>query len=254
MSGARVFISHSHDDRDMAVLLDGVLQRHQAETFLDQDRIEVGDVLPTRLEEAIDWCNKFLLLWSASAARSKWVTREWNLAYDRRKTILPYRLDASPFPDGLEGRVYVDAEDRNRGHGNLLAAVFGRDFQPSDPTTLFPGRWRLKPVTGGLINTRTEIDLRPNGQALGTVVIEGGGLWGNLLGGAGMGHLADMNAPVRGSWSYEEGTGFLKIDVTSQLMGQTRREVLQFRAKGKERGELEGHDLMGNVWTVRRIS
>lgn len=254
MTAPKVFISHSHQDRDMAVLVDSVLKKHQAETFLDQDRIEVGDELPSRLEDGIKWCSKFLLLWSASALRSAWVEREWNMAYDLRKSIIPYRLDSTDFPDALQDRVYIEVEDRNRGHGGLLSAVFGREFKPADPTTLFPGKWQLSPATGGLMDTRTEVELRPNGQVIGTVHIGSGGTWGELLRSAGMGHLLNMNAPVRGRWTYEETTEILTIDVISEFMGQTRHDVVQIRTTGKERGQLQGRDLMGNIWSVRRLS
>ena len=254
MDTPRVFISHSHEDRDIAVLIDGVLKRYQAETFLDQDRIEVGDVLPSRLENGIRWCSRFLLLWSVSAARSIWVQREWNMAYDLRKSIIPYRLDAAAFPEALQDRVYVDIDDRNRGHGALLAAIFGRGFKPADPSTLFPGEWQLVPETGGVIDTRTDLELRPNGQIVGTVYVGSGGLWGDLIGASGAGHLLNIRAPLRGSWTYEEVTEILTMDVASEFMGQTRREVLQIRTTGKERGELEGRDQIGNVWRIRRLS
>jgi hypothetical protein len=254
MSAQRVFISHSHEDRDTAVLVESVLKQHQAETFLDQDRIEVGEVLPARLENGIRWCNKFLLLWSAGAARSAWVEREWNIAYDLRKMIIPYRLDTYPFPDALQDRVFVDINDKTRAHGGLLTAVFGRDFEPADPTTLFPGKWQLLPATGGLAETTTDVELRPNGQVLGTVHIGSGGLFGHLLGSAGMGHFLNLEAPVRGKWTYEEVTEILTIDVTSEFMGQTNHQVVQIRTTGKERRQLQGRDLMGNIWGVRRLS
>src|SRR5262245_56265947 len=130
-SGVRIFLSHSHADRDMAVELDQLFRKHQAETFLDQERIDVGDELPTRLKEGISWCNRFLLLWSVNAGRSVWVKGEWNYAYDQRKKIIPYRLDGFPLPEGLDNLVYIDSDDRKLGHGKLLSAVFGREFRPA---------------------------------------------------------------------------------------------------------------------------
>jgi hypothetical protein len=70
---AKVFISHSHRDRGTAVVLAEVLEENGIERFLDQDQIEAGDVLPDRLVRGVEWCDKVLLLWSASAARSRWV-------------------------------------------------------------------------------------------------------------------------------------------------------------------------------------
>lgn len=253
MTVPRVFISHSHKDRDIAVLVDSVLKRYEAETFLDQDRIEVGEILPQRLENGIKWSSKFLLLWSANAALSAWVQQEWNMAYDLRKSIIPYRLDYHPFPDGLQDRVYVDFDDKDHAHSGLLLAVFGPEFKPP-PETLFPGKWQLMPQTRGLVETTTDIELRRNGQVVGTVHIGTGGLFGGVMSQAGMGHLLNVNAPVRGNWTYEEVTEILTIDVTSEFMGQTRHEVVQIRTTGKEHGQLQGRDLLGNIWHVRRLS
>ena len=58
MADARVFISHSHADRDFAVDLNQVLVKHDAEVFLDQEHIEAGDPLPSRLKDGIRWCNR----------------------------------------------------------------------------------------------------------------------------------------------------------------------------------------------------
>ena len=69
-----------------------------------------------------------------------------------------------------------------------------------------------------------------------------------------MGHFLNMNAPVRGKWTYEEVTEILTIDVTSEFMGQRSHQVLQIRTTGRERGQLHGRDLMGNVWGVQRLS
>lgn len=93
MSGAsstpKVFVSHSHHDRHSAVKLQKILEENEAQTFLDQDTIDVADYLPERIQEGISWCSSLLLLWSSSAARSLWVGKEWELAYDLKKRLFP---------------------------------------------------------------------------------------------------------------------------------------------------------------------
>ena len=71
----KVFISHSHQDRHIATSVDKVLRKHSAETFLDQDSIQAGEVLSEKIEEGITWCNAFVLIWSIEAAKSPWVRR-----------------------------------------------------------------------------------------------------------------------------------------------------------------------------------
>ena len=132
--------------------------------------------------------------------------------------------------------------------------VFGRDFQPADPMTLFPGRWQLAPASSGLTETRTQVELRPNGQVVGTVHIGGGGAWGDPTRGAAMSRMLNMNPPVRGKWTYDGVTEILQIDITHEFAGQAKHEVVQIRTTGKESGQLRGHDLMGNVWIAQRLA
>lgn len=239
MSTQRVFISHSHEDRNIALIIESVLKKQGAETFLDQNIIEVGNVLPARLEDGIKWCSKFLLLWSSNAAGSVWVEREWNMAYDLRKSIIPYRLDFYPFPEELEDRVYVEAEDKNRAHAGLLAAVFGRDFKPQDPTTMFPGRWELAISDPHHANAKFifSIELRRNGQIQGTgklnraavdailqdtlgklgpaLYIDPTAMEAAQLGASSMRPIYEsLRLSVLGNWSYKMAIGELSIDST----------------------------------------
>ncbi len=212
---ANVFVSHSHADRETAVDLNRVLTKHGAQVFLDQARIEAGDPLPDRLRDGIRWCNRFLLLWSSSASRSKWVREEWNYAYDEKKKILPYRLDSTPLPDVLDNLVYIDSGDQGVGHANLLSAVFGRTFTPADPTELFPGLWRARLAIGGLGDTTYDVELRKNGQLVGSGSMGQSGIVGELARQTGHGHLLDMKIPLRGRWSYEDVARILTLDITA---------------------------------------
>src|SRR5438874_6476464 len=90
----------------------------------------------------IESCEALLLIWSANAAGSRWVQNEWDMAYDLRKKIIPYCVDATPLPPALENLVFVTRADEKVANAGLLKAVFGRDFSPS-PTDLFPCRWRV---------------------------------------------------------------------------------------------------------------
>lgn len=252
--GANVFISHSHADRDTTVNLNRILIKNGAEVFLDQDRIEAGDPLPDRLRDGIRWCNRFLLIWSWSASQSAWVHEEWDYAYSERKKILPYVLDDTPLPDALENLVYVMGEDRSVGHANLLAAIFGKAFKPADSTELFPGLWRACLAIQGLADATYDLELRRNGQVVGSGSMGQSGMFGELARQAGFGNLLNMKIPIRGQWSYEDVARTLTLDMTAEGFGTSNHEVIKITTTGRERDALYGQDLASRPWMVQRVS
>jgi hypothetical protein len=249
-----VFISHAHADRGVAVELDEVLRKHQAATFLDQEEIEAGDVLPARLKEGIAWCNRFLLLWSMDADRSSWVKEEWNYAYDERKRIVPYRLDGCPLPEALENLVYIDLSDRRVGDGKLLSTIFGREFRPADPTEIYPGRWRAALAIAGLGAVTYDLELRANGQIVGAAQMGQSGVLGQLARGHGLDHLLNLKGRLRGQWTYDDVAQTLTLDITAELLGQSQREVIRISTTEKDHRALQGLDEVGRPWVVQRIS
>jgi hypothetical protein len=252
-STAKVFISHSHEDRHLAVELQRVLGEQNAQTFLDQDRIDTLDNLPDRVREGISWCDSLLLLWSASAAASAWVRREWETAHKWGKTIIPYVLDAAPLPYLLDELVYVDASDSQHGNAKLLKAVFGSDVQV-DPRTLFPGLWEASVDAFGMAQGIYNFELRENGQVEGDGGISDSGLAGQLAGEMGMSGLMSMRIPLHGSWSYDRGSQTLTIETsTSVVFGRQQNDTIRIRATGHEKGAITGEDLAGRTWTLRRV-
>jgi hypothetical protein len=252
-SSRKVFISHSHQDRHSAVDLQTVLEEHGAETFLDQDRIDAVDNLPARVREGVSWCDSLLLLWSASAASSSWVRREWDMAYDLRRKIIPYVLDRTPLPSALENLVYIGASDQQHGNAQLLKAVFGRDFRP-DPSTLFPGLWQASVDAFGMIQATYDLDLRENGQVEGEGGASDTGLAGQIAGQMGMSGLLTMRIPIHGAWSYDRGTQILTIETsTGVVFGQQQNDTIRIRTTGREEEAIGGQDLAGRKWTLRRV-
>jgi hypothetical protein len=249
----KVFISHSHVDRAVATNVQQVLHKHQAQTYLDQDRIQAADVLPDRIHQGIEWCNAFLLLWTVSAARSNWVDREWNTAYDLRKKIIPYCLDSTSLPSLLGNLVYVDRNDEQVSHAGLLRAVFGGGFTPS-PTDLFPGTWRVKLSAFGLGTATYDLDLRTNGQITGTGKIDQGGVFGEVLAAEGMAGLLNVQSSISGTWEYEEHTEILTFNLIAQGFGREFQETIQIRITGREQGEISGQDFAGRSYVIKRLA
>lgn len=252
MTDRRVFISHSHRDRQSATELESVLQRYGTQTFLDQDQIQAGQELPARISAGVSWCNVFLLIWSKSAASSAWVEREWNLAYQLKRPIIPYVIDKSPLPPGLDRLVFVTVEDRNVGDAKLLTAVLGVDFQP-DPATLFPGKWALTIDAFGMGRGNFTVNLRANGQIDGEESMDPASPIAPMLQQLGAGFLLSMRVTIRGSWSYDRIGQAITLVIIASALGQQDTTTVTIQATGQERTTILGTDLQGHTWTLRRL-
>jgi hypothetical protein len=249
---AQVFISHSHSDRDTATSLQQVIHDNGGQTYLDQDRLRAGDVLPDGLRQGIKACDTFLLIWSANAARSNWIDLEWNAAYEMRKRIVPYCLDSSALPPALSNLIYVDWNDRNLAHSKLLQAIFGRSFAPPS-TEIFPGRWIVKANVFDLGGANYDLVLRANGQVTGTCQLSPDGPAADAMRAIGMHLLLSMSFAVSGSWSYEPRGEFLSLNLTASGFGQTSTETIQIHTTGRESGSIQGQDLAGRTYTVCKL-
>jgi hypothetical protein len=251
MNNARFFISHSHADRDVAMVLDQVLRKHRIETFVNRGCVEAGEILPDRLAEGIAWCNRFLLLWSINAARSTWVSEQWDQAYGQQKQILPYRLDSCPLPDVLDGPIYIDVEDQWAGPGKLHAAVFGETI---DHLQLFEGAWCATLTIEGASEATHHLDLYANGQILGKGMVSPSGKLANLMRRVEMAHLLNIQFPLRGEWTYHDRSQILALDFTCEGLGMSKREVIQIPTTGEKLHLLEGKDKIGRTWIIERLS
>jgi hypothetical protein len=247
-----MFLSHSHQDRAMATDLQKTLVTAGADVYLDQDNIQAGDDLPKRIVEGLTWCETVLLIWSAAAASSVWVSREWNTAYDLRKRILPYVLDKTPLPTELDNLVYVDLKDRELGDSNLLKAIFGKEYAP-DPTKLFPGVWYATVNMNGMAaQGEYVLELRPNGQLIGESKIAQNSQVTQLLSLAGMSALSDMQVPISGNWSYDRNTQSLNLQIVVSVYGQQTVEKVIVHTNGRENQAISGSDFQGRIWRLWR--
>jgi hypothetical protein len=247
-SRSKVFISHSHIDRHTAVELQTILDEHGAQTFLDQDEIDTLDNLPDRVRDGIAWSDYFLLVWSASAATSAWVRREWETAYKRGKTIIPYVLDRTDLPHLLDELVYIDNSDMQRGNSKLLKVL--KLGSRRDP---FPGLWEASVDAFGMVAGNYRLELRENGQVEGEGGISNTGFTSQLAGEMGLGNLLSMRIPVYGTWSYDRGSKILTIEVTAKALGQQQHDTIRIHATGLEKGAISGEDLGGRKWMLRRV-
>lgn len=95
----KVFISYSSQDRkdiDWAIEL---LSQLGIPYWRAPEMIPVGSNYAKEIPRAIKECDVFLLFVSRASQESIWVEKEIDSAINRRKSIVPVRLDASPLND-----------------------------------------------------------------------------------------------------------------------------------------------------------
>lgn len=102
------FISHASADLEAATKIETALEAEQLDVWLDHSEIQVGVLLAGELQEAIAACRVLILLWSETAAASRWVNTEWLAAHHLDRFILPCVLDDTALPQCLEHTVHLD--------------------------------------------------------------------------------------------------------------------------------------------------
>ena len=106
----QVFVSYSSLDRKIAERLCGHLQDEEWNVWLDRTRIKHN--WSREIAEALAQSDAVCVVWSANAAKSDWVRREWLTARALKKPIVLYRLAGAPqLPDPLGDLQTKDTPD-----------------------------------------------------------------------------------------------------------------------------------------------
>ncbi|MHA7220317.1 toll/interleukin-1 receptor domain-containing protein [Arthrobacter sp. MDT1-48-3] len=110
----RIFLSHQSDDKPIVRQVQSELLLMGAEPFFDELSILNGEVIPGRIEDALETVNVFVLFWSATAAKSDWVKVERQAAWAKFRAdeqgFLVVMLDDTPLPETLAYKKYIKAD------------------------------------------------------------------------------------------------------------------------------------------------
>lgn len=132
--GWDAFVSHSSADDDLATRLEQNFQGMGLNIWVDHYDLRRRGLLLSALQEALLRCGHLVLLWSQAAEQSRYVTAEWNFAWNREISVLPCRLDQTLLPLGLAGYLYCDFRtDFDRGFSQLLEALREEAPRPAPP-------------------------------------------------------------------------------------------------------------------------
>jgi hypothetical protein len=91
-----VFISYAREDRAKAAALAKALEHRGLRVWWDPD-LRAGDPWASKIEEAVEAALSVVVLWSAEAVESRWVSAEARVGLDRDK-LVPVCLDAAEPP------------------------------------------------------------------------------------------------------------------------------------------------------------
>ena len=111
---APAFVSYSRKD---APLVRAVIKEQRYLYFyLDTDDTPPGSDWEEEHRERIAKSNPFLLFWSKNSAQSENVEREWQLALQFEKRIVPVLVDDTPLKTPLDRLHAVDVREYVRAH------------------------------------------------------------------------------------------------------------------------------------------
>lgn len=133
MNAIRIFISHNVADANAARRVGLYLVAEGFDVWYDEWRLQAGDSLVGSVDAALGMCSHFVLIWSARAAKSRWVTKELRAALARaidegHPRIIPVRLDDDePLPPLLSDLVWIRLEDgHEEARAQAIEAITGK--------------------------------------------------------------------------------------------------------------------------------
>lgn len=155
----KIFISYAWENQATTRQLQQALIAAGAEVFVDYTGIQGGDNLPTRISQALRWCDTLILLWSQPAAGSHWVELEWTSALALKRHLIPCKLDETPLPEILCSKRYVDLKNYDYALNDLLAAL-----RLKIPTTMISELKSVSPIQLPIIQLRAYLMHKLSGE------------------------------------------------------------------------------------------
>lgn len=129
--GAKVFISHSSQDKGFVKGLAVDLAAKGHRPWVDEWEILAGESIPERIGTGIEGADFVLVVLSCSSVESKWVEQEWQTKYwaevnERHIQVIPVLIDDCEIPTLLRPKKYVDFRGDYTLALDLLANSLGK--------------------------------------------------------------------------------------------------------------------------------
>jgi hypothetical protein len=124
-----VFLSYSHEDRDLAKRIARDLAREKIAVWLDEWEILIGDSITQRVQQGLNQVDFIILLLTARSVGSGWMEKEWQSqvgveAEKRQVRILPVKGGACEIPLLLRDKRCANLNtDYRQGLSELVRAI-----------------------------------------------------------------------------------------------------------------------------------
>ena len=134
-----VFISYSSKNPTAAQAICHELEDNGIKCWMAPRDITPGKKYGDLIDDAILTCRVFLLVYSADSLSSQWCNGELNVAFTEGKTIIPYRIDATPLKGAmrviLNQTHWIDAYPNYKTRFKDLVAVVWQSLGKNIPST-----------------------------------------------------------------------------------------------------------------------
>jgi hypothetical protein len=122
-----IFVSYSPADNELVAAIVSVLSAsNDTIVYCDADSIRASGRWREELEKAISEANVVLVFWCHHSNTSYEVRKEFALALERGKDVLPLLLDGTPLPGKLVERRAIDFRAR-------VGVIHERSAEQADP-------------------------------------------------------------------------------------------------------------------------
>ena len=115
-SAYKAFLSYSRQHEALAVGMYKILSRLEDAVIFDQRHIPPGANRREEIDNAIEQCADFYVIWCWHAAQSEVIEAEINLALQHNKTIIILRISEEPLPPRLN---HINAAAKLMGYCDL---------------------------------------------------------------------------------------------------------------------------------------
>lgn len=109
----KVFISHSSTDKKFVRTLKDCLAANNIDIWMDEDQLDLGDSLLTKLDQALNDSSHLVIILSPASIASDWVRFELKKAIENSRTglmqkIIPVKFQECDIPEELSDMLYAD--------------------------------------------------------------------------------------------------------------------------------------------------